>query len=82
VMNSVNADHVGAASGFNSAVARLGGLMATALLGFVFVEQGSGTALAASAHVAALVGAGLAALAGASALLLIRERPAERAVHR
>jgi EmrB/QacA subfamily drug resistance transporter len=80
VMNSVNADHVGAASGFNSAVARLGGLIATALLGFVFAEQGSGAALVASAHVAALVGAGLAALAGASALLLIREPPADKAV--
>jgi EmrB/QacA subfamily drug resistance transporter len=73
VMNSVDADHVGAASGFNSAVARFGGLIATALLGFVFAEQGSRAALVASAHVAALVGAGLAALAGASALLLIRQ---------
>jgi hypothetical protein len=74
-MNSVDADNVGAASGFNSAVARFGGLVATALLGFVFAEQGSRVALVASAHVAALVGAGLAALAGASALLLIREPP-------
>ena len=81
VMNSVNADHVGAASGFNSAVARFGGLIATALLGFVFAEQGSGVALVAGAHVAALVGAGLAALAGASALLLIRDPPAKEAVH-
>jgi EmrB/QacA subfamily drug resistance transporter len=75
VMNSVNPDHVGVASGFNSAVARIGGLIATALLGFVFAEQGSGVALVASAHVAALVGAGLAALAGGSALLLIRDPP-------
>jgi EmrB/QacA subfamily drug resistance transporter len=82
VMNSVNADHVGAASGFNSAVARFGGLIATALLGFVFSAQGSRAALVASAHIAALVGAGLAALAGASTLLLIRELPAKEAVHR
>jgi hypothetical protein len=73
VMNSVDPDHIGTASGFNSAVARFGGMIATALLGFVFAEQGSRAALVVSAHVAALVGAGLAALAGASALLLIRE---------
>jgi hypothetical protein len=35
VMASVDADHVGAASGFNSALARIGGLIATALLGYV-----------------------------------------------
>jgi EmrB/QacA subfamily drug resistance transporter len=81
VMNAVNADHVGVASGFNSAVARMGGLIATALLGFVFAEQSSGAALVASAHVAALVGAGLAALAGASALLLIRNPPSTEAAH-
>ena len=41
VIASVDADHVGAASGFNSAVARIGGLIATALLGFVFAEHSS-----------------------------------------
>ena len=41
VISSVDADHVGPASGFNSAVARVGGLIATALLGFVFAQQGS-----------------------------------------
>ncbi len=81
VMSSVNADHVGAASGFNSAVARMGGLIATALLGFVFAEQGSRAALVASAHVAALVGAGLAALAGVSAFLLVRNRPEKETAH-
>ncbi len=81
VMSSVDADHVGAASGFNSAVARMGGLIATALLGFVFVDQGSPAALVASTHVAALVGAGLAALAGASAFLLVRDVPAKETVH-
>jgi EmrB/QacA subfamily drug resistance transporter len=81
VMSSVNADHVGAASGFNSAVARMGGLIATALLGFVFAEQGSPATLLASTHVAALVGAGLAALAGASAFLLVRDRPAKGDAH-
>jgi EmrB/QacA subfamily drug resistance transporter len=81
VMNSVNADHLGAASGFNSAVARMGGLIATALLGFVFAKEGSRVALVSSAHVAALVGAGLAALAGASAFLLIRNLPSKEAAH-
>jgi EmrB/QacA subfamily drug resistance transporter len=81
VMSSVDADHIGAASGFNSAVARMGGLIATALLGFVFADQGSPAALVASAHVAALVGAGLAAIAGASAFLLVRNPPAKETVH-
>ncbi len=81
VMSSVDADHVGAASGFNSAVARMGGLIATALLGFAFAEQGSPAALVASAHVAALVGAGLAALAGASAFLLVRDLPGKEDAH-
>jgi len=81
VMSSVNADHVGVASGFNSAVARMGGLIATALLGFVFAEQGSSAALVATAHVATLVGAGLAAVAAASAFLLISDRPAKATAH-
>jgi EmrB/QacA subfamily drug resistance transporter len=72
VMTAVDANHVGAASGFNSAVARIGSLIATALLGFVFVSEGSRDALLASAHAATLVGAALAAIAGACALILIR----------
>ena len=35
VLGSVEEQHVGMASGFNSAVARTGGLIATALLGVV-----------------------------------------------
>jgi EmrB/QacA subfamily drug resistance transporter len=81
VMNAVDPDHIGAASGFNSAVARMGGLIATALLGFVFAEQDSRATLVASTHVAALAGAGLAALAGASAFLLIRNPPSKEAGH-
>lgn len=72
VISSVDADHIGAASGFNSAVARIGGLIATALLGFVFVAQDSRNALLSSAHVAALVGAAVAAIGGACAFILIR----------
>jgi EmrB/QacA subfamily drug resistance transporter len=81
VMSSVDADHVGAASGFNSAVARMGGLIATALLGFVFAEQGSRAALLASTHVAAIVGAGLAALAGACVFVLVRDCPPKGDAH-
>jgi MFS family permease len=73
VMASVDLDHVGTANGFNSAVARTGGLIATALLGSVLAARGAalGEAFAASA----LVAAAAAALAGLAALLLLK--PAE-----
>jgi predicted MFS family arabinose efflux permease len=80
VIASVDADHVGAASGFNSAVARIGGLIATALLGFVFAAQGSRDAILASAHEAALAGALAAAIGGACALTLIRTPTKEAAL--
>lgn len=73
VMASVDDDHVGAASGFNSALARIGGLIATALLGFVFAKAGTPAGLMAGVHVAALVAAGSAALASACAWVLMRE---------
>jgi hypothetical protein len=75
VISSVDADHVGAASGFNSAVARIGGLLATAWLGLVFGAQARGVGLLGSAHEAAWVGAGLAALAAACAVTLVRDKP-------
>src|SRR5262249_29590859 len=78
VMSSVDANHVGVASGFNSAVARMGGLIATALLGFVFVEQESRFALVGGAHAAALVGSALATVAGLCAFLLIDNGPAAK----
>ena len=40
VLGSVEEQHVAMASGFNSAVARTGGLIATALLGAVLGQQG------------------------------------------
>jgi EmrB/QacA subfamily drug resistance transporter len=40
VLGSVDPKHTGMASGFNSAVARIGGLIATALLGVVLSRQG------------------------------------------
>ena len=71
-MASVDADHIGAASGFNSAVARIGGLIATALLGFVLAQQASEAAFVAGFRLAALLGAASAALAAVAAMLLIR----------
>jgi MFS family permease len=71
VMASVDPSHVGVASGFNSAVARIAGLIATALLGFVFV-RGSAEAFIAAFRVGALVGAASAAVAAGCAFLLIR----------
>lgn len=78
VMASVDADRVGLASGFNSAVARIAGLIATALLAFVFARQGSAESFVTGFRAAALVGAASAALAAGFALFLIdaREIPA------
>ncbi|WP_374577085.1 MFS transporter [Phenylobacterium sp. J367] len=69
VLTSVEPSHTGSASGFNSAVARAGGLVATALLGGVLVARGE--ALLAPFHLAMAVGAGACVAASASALLLI-----------
>jgi EmrB/QacA subfamily drug resistance transporter len=70
VMASVDQDHVGTANGFNSAVARTGGLIATALLGAVLAARGAG--LADSFAVASFVGAAAAAAAGLAALILLK----------
>ena len=71
VIVSVDVDHVGAASGFNSAVARIAGLIATALLGFVFLLQGSAEQFGRGFRMAALFGAGSAAVASGCALLFL-----------
>jgi EmrB/QacA subfamily drug resistance transporter len=60
VLSAVDAKHTGVASGFNSAVARSGGLIATSLLGLMLATRGA--ALLAAFHIAAIV-AGVAALA-------------------
>jgi EmrB/QacA subfamily drug resistance transporter len=74
VMASVDANHVGAASGFNSALARIGGLIATALLGFVFAVANDAAALVAHIHIAAWVGAVSAASSSLAALLLMKKQ--------
>src|SRR5271168_4564861 len=78
IMTSVDATHIGLASGVNSAVARIAGLVATALLGFVFARQDSAQSFLIGFRWAALIGAASAALAAASAALLIDSK-AERA---
>jgi EmrB/QacA subfamily drug resistance transporter len=72
VMASVDARHVGTANGFNSAIARTGGLIATALLGSVLAA--SGQALDAAFDRAVLAAAAGAALAGVAVLLMLRPR--------
>ena len=61
--------HTGSASGFNSAIARTGGLVATAVLGSVLAARGP--ELPGAFHVAMLAGAMTCLAASASAFLLI-----------
>lgn len=70
VLSSVEPHHTGVASGLNSAVARTGGLLATALLGVVLASAGA--LLEASFHRAMLIGAGVAVAASVSAWLWLR----------
>jgi MFS family permease len=70
VLSSVDSRHTGSASGLNSAVARGGGLFATALLGTVFAAQGS--QLIVAFHAAMFLGAIVCALASLSAFTLLR----------
>jgi EmrB/QacA subfamily drug resistance transporter len=74
VLGSVDARHTGSASGLNSAVARAGGLVATALLGGVFAA--SGAALFDAFHSAVIVCALSAALGGTAAFFLVGGRGA------
>lgn len=70
VLSSVDARHTGIASGFNSAVARGGGLIATALLGVVLTAQGR--ALLAPFHAAMIVCAACALAASICAFAWVR----------
>jgi EmrB/QacA subfamily drug resistance transporter len=70
VMASVDKRHVGTANGFNSAIARTGGLIATALLGSVLAASGAN--LEAAFDRAVLASALASALAGLAALVMLR----------
>ena len=69
VLGSVEEQHVAMASGFNSAVARTGGLIATALLGGVLAS--SGTELFAGFHLAMIVSAAVAVAGSIVALTML-----------
>ncbi|HWG70630.1 MAG TPA: DHA2 family efflux MFS transporter permease subunit [Steroidobacteraceae bacterium] len=76
VLTAVDAQHTGSASGLNSAVARLGGLIATALLGTVLAAQGQ--LLLTAFHVAMLAGAVACVAASLSAITLLAARLGHR----
>ncbi len=70
VLGSVDGSHTGSASGFNSAVARTGGLVATALLGSVLGTEG--TILVGGFHTAAIACAIACMASSVAAFVLIR----------
>lgn len=76
VLTSVDQAHVGSASGLNSAVARTGGLVATALLGSVLAADGD--RLLGAYHVAMGIGALICAAASLSAFTLLERKRALR----
>ncbi len=69
VLGSVEEEHVAMASGFNSAVARTGGLIATALLGAVLSSEGD--QLFAGFHFAMVASAIVAGLSSVVALTML-----------
>jgi EmrB/QacA subfamily drug resistance transporter len=69
VLTSVDSSHTGSASGLNSAVARTGGLVATALLGTVLGAVGA--QLVSAFHVAMILGALASVAAALSAFVLL-----------
>ncbi|MDB5692199.1 MAG: transporter [Alphaproteobacteria bacterium] len=71
VLSSVDSRHTSTASGLNSAIARTGGLIATALAGAVIAEVGA--SLTGAFHAAAIVAAVLAVAAGVTAFLTLEK---------
>lgn len=69
VLTSVDPKHTGSASGLNSAVARTGGLVATALLGSVLAAEGHQLLLA--FRTAMMLGAAACAAASLAAFALL-----------
>ncbi len=78
VLASVDSRHTGSASGFNSAAARTGGLIATALLGAVLAASGAN--LTAGFRMALFACAIACAAAAVSGLVLIRTLPAAASI--
>lgn len=71
VLASVDGRHTGVASGLNSAIARTGGLIATALIGAVIAQRG--LALFSAFRTAALLGTALAFGSGLIAWIALRK---------
>ena len=71
ILGAVDARHTGAASGLNSAVAQLGGVVVIALVGAVLAMRGA--ALIEAFHVAAIVGALIAIAAAATIVFLFQD---------
>lgn len=71
VLGAVDGRHSGSASGFNSAVARAGGLVATSLIGGILAARG--TALVDAFHVAILANVMACIAASAGGLMLERQ---------
>ena len=69
VLGSVEEQHVAMASGLNSAVARTGGLIATAMLGAVLASEGA--QLFAGFHIAMVVSGAVSAVASVVALTML-----------
>ncbi|TPG52257.1 MFS transporter [Sphingomonas glacialis] len=69
VLSSVDREHTGTASGFNSAIARTGGLIATAMAGAVLAQTGD--ALTSAFKAAAIVAAALAIASGCVAFVTL-----------
>jgi len=79
VLSSVDEAHTGTASGFNSAIARTGGLIATALAGAVIAQ--TGVALVETFRSAAILAAALAVASGCVAFATLgslRPAPGDR----
>jgi predicted MFS family arabinose efflux permease len=70
VLISVDPEHTGMVSGFNSALSRAGGLLGVSLLGAVLAEEGQ--ALLAPYAVAMVIGAAVAALSGVVSFVGLR----------
>jgi predicted MFS family arabinose efflux permease len=70
VLVSVDPEHTGMVSGFNSALSRAGGLLGVSLLGAVLAEQGR--ALLAPYAVAMVIGAAVAALSALVSFIGLR----------